>query len=191
MIPQKDASMSKKPTTLGTPATYGPKTWVQTDRAAHEAWAKLTLKSPRAAAVMHHLVANMGAQNAVVVGQKTLAKMVGVSLRTVQYALAELERDRWIQVVQIGASGTVNAYVINSAVAWGEARDQIPRLSTFHARVIADAEDQKPEALERHELRKLPIIIPPEEALPHGDGEPGAQTLLPGFEPVIEGRREE
>ncbi len=174
---------------LGTPANYGRNTWVQTERSAHEAWGKLTMRSPRAAAVMHHLVANMGHQNAVVVGQKTLAKLVGCSLRTVQYALADLERDQWIQVVQIGANGTVNAYVVNSSVAWGESRDQIGRLSVFQAAVIADAEDQTEDRLGRSDLRKLPIIYPPEEAMPAGEGEPGAQIALPGMEPVIEGRR--
>ena len=103
-------------------------------------------------------------------------------------SLDDLVADEWIQ---LGQQGTVNAYVINSAVAWGESRDQIPRLSVFHAAVVADAEDQSAETLERRKLRKLPIIILSEEALPHGDGKPGAQTLLPGFEPVIKGRREE
>ena len=174
---------------LGVPVAYGPRTWVQTERQAHEAWGKLTMRSPRAAAVMHHLVANMGHQNAVVIAQKTLAKLVGCSLRTVQYALADLERDQWIQVVQIGSNGTVNAYVVNSSVAWGESRDQIGRLSIFQAAVVADAEDQTEDRLERSDLRKLPIIYPPEEAMPHGDGEPGAQIALPGLEPVIEGRK--
>lgn len=174
---------------LGTPVEHGPRTWVQTERKAHEAWAQLTMKSPRAAAVMHTLVANMGHQNAVVIGQKTLAKLVGCSLRTVQYALADLERDLWIQIVQIGSSGTVNAYVINSEIAWAESRDQIHRLSVFSAQVIADATDQTADKLSRRDLRKLPLVVPPEEALPHGDGEPGAQTLLPGFEPTVPRKR--
>ena len=146
------------------------------------------MRSPRAAAVMHHLVANMGHQNAVIIAQKTLAKLVGCSLRTVQYALADLERDQWLQIVQIGSSGTINAYVVNSSVAWGEARDQIGRLSVFQAAVVADAEDQPEGRLERSNLRKLPLIYPPEEAMPAGDGEPGAQIALPGLEPVIEGK---
>jgi len=138
---------------------------------------------------MHHLVANMGHQNAVVIAQKTLAKMVRCHINTIGRALADLEADKWIQVVQIGASGSVNAYVVNSAIAWGESREQIGRLSLFQAAVIADAEDQTDARLERSELRKLPIIYPPEEAMPHGEGEPGAQIALPGMEPVIVGKR--
>ncbi len=188
ILPADDDAMAEQKK-LGTPANYGRNTWVQTERAAHEAWAKLTMQSPKAAAVMHHLVANMGHQNAVVIAQKTLAKMLGCSLRTVKYAVADLVDGNWVQVVQIGQHGTINAYVVNSSVAWGESRDHIGRLSVFHAAVVADAEDQSPETLERSDLRKLPIIYPPEEAMPHGDGEPGAQMCLPGMEPVIEGRR--
>ena len=174
---------------LGVPVMYGPRTWVQTDRRTLEAWSDLTLRAPAASAVLQRLVAHMGHQNAVVIGQKTLAKIMGCSRRTVQRALDELIKGRWVQVVQIGQHGTVNAYVVNSVVAWGESRDQMGRLSVFHATVVADAEDQSHATLDSGELRKLPIIYPPEEALPHGDGEPGAQMLLPGMEPVIEGTR--
>ncbi|CAK0768424.1 Replication protein [uncultured Gammaproteobacteria bacterium] len=181
--------MSNQTVTLGTPADYGRNVWVQTERKAHEAWGKLTMRSPRAAAVMHHLVANMGHQNAIVIAQKTLARLTGCSVATLKRAIADLEAERWIKVVQIGQNGTVNAYVVNSDVAWGESRDQIGRLSVFNAAVVADAEDQTAERLERSDLRKLPIIYPPEFAIPHGEGEPGAQISLPGFEPVIEGKR--
>ena len=129
------------------------------------------MRSPRAAAVMHHLVANMGHQNAVVISQKTLAKLAGCSVATLKRALADLENERWIQVVQIGQNGTVNAYVVNSNVAWGESRDQIGRLSVFSAAVVADAEDQTPERLERKELRKLPLIVPPEDTAASPDDE--------------------
>ena len=47
--------------------------WVQTDRAAHEAWAQLAVASPRAASVMHVIVANMGRHNALVASRATLA----------------------------------------------------------------------------------------------------------------------
>ena len=172
---------------LGTPANYGRNTWVQTDRKAHEQWSALTLRSPRAAAVMHRLVSLMGHQNAVVIGQKTLAKLMKCHINTVARALADLERERWIQIVQVGSSGTVNAYVVNSCVAWGESREQIGRLSVFDASIVADEADQKEETLTRSTLRTLPIIYPPETAIPHGEGESGAQMMLPGLEPVIEG----
>lgn len=185
---RKITAMSSPPQ-IGTPANYGRNTWVQTERKALEAWAHLTMTSPRASALLQHLVARMGHQNAVVISQKTLAKMMGCSVRTVKYAVADLIAGRWIQCVQVGQHGTVNAYVINSEVAWGEARDQIGRLAVFTATVVADADDQSAEVLEHKQLRTLPIVYPPEFAMPHGDGEVGAQISLPGFEPVIEGNR--
>ena len=178
--------LSAPPEKLGTPVKSGPRTWVQTERAAHEQWAKLTMSSPRAAALMHHFVALMGHQNAVVIPQKTLAKLMGCSLRTMQYALEDLIRDRWVQAVQLGASGTVNAYVVNSAVAWGERRDHL-RLSVFNAVVVGDLEDQPAGARDAPELRRVPVIFPPEESIAVGEGEPGAQIALPGMDAVVEG----
>lgn len=42
-------------------------TWVQTERTAHEAWSALIGRKPKAAQLMHLLVANMGKDGAVVV----------------------------------------------------------------------------------------------------------------------------
>ena len=181
--------MPAPPRKLGTPVATGPRTWVQTERAAHEAWGELTMKSPRAAQLMHRLVSLMGHQNAVVIPQKTLAKLNRCSERTIRNALGDLVRDRWVKVIQLGAAGTVNAYVVNASVAWGEDRNQI-KMAVFNAAVIADAEDQPKDALEPIDLRRVPMIVPPEEALPVGEGEPGAQIALPGMEPVVTSTRE-
>jgi hypothetical protein len=172
---------------LGAPLAGGPRTWVQTERAAHEAWSALTTRSPRAAALMHRLVSLMQNQNAVVVSQKTLAKLNRCSVETIKRAVRELHNERWIDVVRLNEPGTVAAYVVNSAVAWGQERNLIGVLSVFHATVVADAEDQPEGTLGRTDLRRVPVIYPPEEALPIGDGEPGTQIALPGMEPVIEG----
>jgi DNA-binding transcriptional regulator YhcF (GntR family) len=176
---------------LGTPAPDARKTWVQTERKAHEAWSKLTMESPRAGAVMHRLVALMGHQNAVMISLKALAKLMGCNERTVRRAISDLEKGNWIQVVQLGQSGTVNAYVVNDRVAWGEKREHLPTLSVFSARIVADAADQSEQTLDKAPLRRLPIIVPPEEAIPHGEGEPGVQIALPGFEAVIPAGRED
>lgn len=181
--------MPKKSVGLGVPLhrQNSPGSFVQTERKAHEAWATLIKKSPTAAMVMHHLVAKMGHQNAVVIGQKTLAKLLGCHPDTVKRAIADLVADRWIQVVQVGGRGTVNAYVVNDAIAWGQRRDDRQVLSRFSAQVVADVEDQSLATLQTTELRRLPMIYPPEQAIPTGDGEQGAQMLLEGTEPVIEG----
>ncbi len=134
---------------------------------------------------MHHLVSMMGHQNAVVISQKTLGKVMGCTPRTIQRALDDLVKGSWIQVVQIGSTGTVNAYVVNAAVAWGEKREHIGRLAVFHAQVVADAADQTTDLAVRPDLRRVPIIYPPEQALPVGKGEAGAQIAFPGMEPVV------
>jgi len=143
------------------------------------------MASPRAAALMHHLVSMMGHQNAVVVSQKTLGKVMGCEPRTIRRALADLLKGNWVQVVQIGSTGTINAYVVNAAVAWGEKREHIGRLAVFQAQVVADAEDQQASVDVRPDLRRVPIIYPPEEALPVGEGEAGAQIAFDGMEPVV------
>lgn len=179
--------MSAPRRSLGQPTKNGPTTWVQTDRATHERWAKLILSAPRSAQLMHILCAHVGEFNAVAIAQPLLAKMMGCTERTVRNALAPLVEGNWIQVVQMGARGTVNAYVINDRVAWTRNRDERKSYSLFSAMIVADAADQTPETLDGPALRRLPMIYPPEQALPTGPGEPGAQMLLDGMEPVIEG----
>lgn len=171
---------------LGSYVDSSPKTWVQTERAAHEAWGLLSMKSPRAAALLHHLIANMGSQNAIVASQATLAKMLRCDPRTIRRAVDDLVADNWIQCVSMGGAGTVNAYIVNDQVAWGEKRDNMPRLSLFTARVIADIDDQSEHTLSRSQLRKIPVIYPNEKQLPSGPGEPPpSQPSIPGMEPDL------
>lgn len=158
--------------------------WVQTERKAHEAWANLISRKPSAAMLLHHLVAQMGHQNAVVIGQKTLAKLLGIHERTVRRAVAELAEERWIQVVRIG-SGKEAAYVVNDRVAWGQSRDQL-KLSVFSATVVADFGDQKAGIFEHSNLRRIPTLFPGERQLPTGPGEdPPCQLSIVDIEPDL------
>jgi len=177
---------------LGKKATNTPRTWVQTDRKAHEAWAGLIQKKPRAAMLLHHLVARMGNQNAVVASQKLLAKLMGVSDRTIRNALNDLVSDKWIQVVRLNGPGTVNAYVVNSRVAWGQNRATMQHLSTFSAHVIADMEDQNDATLSHDELRAIPTLYPGDIQSPAGEGlEPPSQGFLDDLEPPLPERDQE
>lgn len=176
---------------IGVPVKNKPGQWVQTERKAHEAWARLIARKPRAAMLLHHLVAQMGHQNAVVVSQKTLSKLMGTSLRTTQYAIADLTAEKWIQVVRMNGPGTVSAYVVNDRIAWGEARDQL-RLSVFSAAVVADFEDQDTTTLQHDDLRRIPSLYPGERQLPTGDGEdPPSQPCIEGLEPDLPARLQE
>lgn len=173
------------PPEVGAPVKHKPGQWVQVERKASEAWARLCVKKPSAAAVLHHLVANMGHQNAVVIPQKVLAKLIGVSDRTVRTAISDLVADKWISVVKLNGPGTVAAYVVNDRVAWGQRRDQLC-LSVFSATIVADRGDQDEALLGHAELRRIPTLYPGEGQLPMGPGEdPPSQPSIPGMEPDL------
>lgn len=174
--------MAAPPDKLGTPAKNKSGQWVQTERKAHEAWANLISRKPRAAMLLHHLVAQMVHQNAVVVSQKTLSQLMGLHERTVRRAVSDLVEERWIQVIQLHGPGTVAAYVVNDRVAWGQPRDELS-LSVFSATVVANIKDQTPATLGHEELRRIPSLYPGERQLPAGPGEsPPSQPSLPGME---------
>lgn len=172
------------PPAIGVPVKNKQGQWVQTERKAHEAWARLCMTKPVAGALLHKLVATMGHQNAVVVPQKVLAALLGVSDRTIQRAVRELVSDKWIQVVRLG-KGKEAAYVVNDCVAWGQPRDQL-RLSAFSATIVASADDQDTATLEPQDLRRIPTLYPGERQLPVGSGEdPPSQPSIDGLEPEL------
>ena len=153
--------------------------WVQTERKAHEVWAKFTLQKPTASALMHYMCAYMGDQNALVISQAVLAKRLGVSTRTVATAISDLAASQWIQVVRLG-KGKGCAYVVNDRVAWDKPRGKL-NLSLFSAQVVADADDQ--DELEGPDLKRIPVLFPGERQLPTGPGEdPPSQPALEGME---------
>lgn len=165
------------------PASSNKVTWVQTERATHEAWGRLTTRSPRAAAMAHFLVANMESSGAVVASYAVLAKITGMSVATVRRAINDLKTDRWIEVVQIGGKGGANAFVINSRVGWAQGRDKL-HLAGFTARVIADRDEQP--LLDDAPLRRIPVLQRGEMQLPSGPGEePPSQPSIPGMEPDL------
>ena len=160
--------------------------FVQTERAAHEKWAMLGVKHPAASALLHLLAANVGENNAVVASQKVLANLMGSSTSTVKRALKVLEEGNWIEVAQIGQSGTVNAYVVNSRVAWTEPRDQL-RYARLKADVLLSSEEQpKPVGTDKPPLHQLPRIG--EMQIPSGNGlPPPSEPSLPGMEVDLPG----
>lgn len=159
-------------------------TFVQTDRAAHERWAALGVKHPAASALLHMLAAHVSDQNAVVASQATLAKLMGASISTVKRALKVLEQGNWIEVAQIGASGTVNAYVLNSRVAWIEGRDRL-QYARLRADVLLTSEEQPTSVTQdRPPLERLPRLG--EVQIPAGSGlPPPSQPFLVGMEPGL------
>ena len=168
------------------PQNTDPKgSWVQTERQAHELFARLITKSPKAAALMHMLVARVGSHNAVVISQPTLAKLLNCHINTVAKSIKLLTEQNWIEVRRIGGSGTTNAYIINDRVAWSGKREGI-RYSLFSANVIVSSDEQpdRDQLGLQKPLRRLPRIG--ENQLPSGPGlEPPSQAFLDSMEPDL------
>lgn len=157
-------------------------TWVQTERSAHEAWGRLTVSSPRAAALMHYLVAEMDESAAVVASHATLSAISGMSASTIKRAISDLKAGNWVQVLQIGGKGGALAFVVNSRVGWATRRDKI-HMAAFTAKVLASGQEQETGYLDGPSLHKLPMLSPGEVQLPTGDGEdPPSQPALEGLE---------
>lgn len=165
----------------------GRSTWVQTERAAHEAWVHLMAKAPMAARLAHVLVAHMdGSSNALVASQSTLGELMGgVHRNTVKRAIDTLEAERWIEVVQLGGKGGALAYVVNSRVAWGRSRSDMQH-ARFSANVIASASEQALPIEGRESLRQVPVLMAGERQMPAGPGaEPPSQPTIAGLEPDL------
>jgi hypothetical protein len=165
--------------------------WVQTELAAHQAWGALIAVAPMAARLMHFLVYHMDTgTNAVVASQATLGELIAaddkpIHRNTVRRAIQKLEKDHWIEVVQLGGKGGALAYVINDRVAWGRERKQL-RHSRFSAEVIASSSEQTEQIEGREPLRRLPALSGTEKQMPAGEGAaPPSQGLLEGIEPDL------
>jgi hypothetical protein len=174
--------MSTNLTRLGSPPVTENKkqTWVQTERASHEAWANLVRTNASAASLLHILVAHMDQQAAIVASRATLAELAHCSEATIKRAVAVLKSERWIEVVQVGGKGGVNAYVVNSRVAWADKRDRLPG-AMFTATVLARQAEQ--ESIDETPLRRIPTLYPGERQLPSGPGAtPPSQPAIGGME---------
>lgn len=147
----------------------------------------MATENPRASALLHIVISNMGRNNALVVSQATLAKLAKCSLRTVKRSLEVLGEGNWLDIRQIGPSGTVNAYVVNDRVAWSGPRDGI-RYSMFSATiVVSDAEQPTGAEFENQEqLVRIPEMFRDERQLPTGPGLPAvSQPSFDGLEPDL------
>lgn len=181
--------MAERPKQIGVTTAPGG-TWVQTDRAAHEQWARLISSNPKAAALMHVIVGNMGRHNALVANQSLLAEMVGCTVRTIQRSLEALRDGNWLEVRQIGTAGTMNAYIVNDRVAWAGARDGI-RYSLFSAAVMVSSANQPDQAElgEQRPLKHIPSLFPGERQLPTGLVDDLTQPAFENLELDLPARR--
>jgi DNA-binding transcriptional MocR family regulator len=137
--------------------------------------------------VLHVLIAQMGRHNALIASQNNLARAAGCSVATLKRALEILRDQNWIEVRQIGPTGTACAYVINDRVAWSGNRDGI-RYSLFSAAVLLSDDEQpdKEQIGAQAPLIGIPSLYPGERQLPTGAGlPPPSEPALPGLEPDL------
>jgi DNA-binding Lrp family transcriptional regulator len=88
--------------------------------------------------LLDFFIYKMNKNNAVIISQKKLQKLLSVSRTTVGNIIKKLSDARIIDVVKVGSS---NAYVVNSQVAWKSNRAGMKE-AVFTATVIADWDDQ-------------------------------------------------
>lgn len=155
--------------------------FVQTERKAHEEWAALIARKPRAAQLLHLIIAHMDQRGALIASQNTLSALAGVSLSTTKRALSDLVSGRWIQTVRIGSErGGALAYIVNSRIAWADRRENL-KYARFSANVLVSSIDTE---LDTTDLKRLPQSG--EQQLPSGVGlPPPSEQHLPGMEPEL------
>lgn len=134
--------------------------WIQVEREAMKNWgALMTERGGNAAAhLLFILVSEMQKNNAVVVSHKALSELMGKSVDTVKRALKLLEKRNWIEVRRIGERGTVNAYIVNSRVAWTQARNHL-KYSKFEATVVVSETEQANSEALQEPLKHIPDFL--------------------------------
>ena len=98
-----------------------------------------------------------------------------------------LREGNWIEVRQIGQTGTANAYIVNDRIAWSGAREGM-RYSLFSAAVVISADEQPDQKNPGFQtpLEQLPVVYTGEQQLPTGAGlAPPSQPSLEGLEPDL------
>lgn len=98
----------------------------------------LTLKHPKAQAILFFLVDQMDCYNAVLCSNKVLQEILGVSRQTVSLSIKVLRENGFIAVLK---SGTSNVYAINDSVYW-KAYGNNKKYSKFPANVVLALSEQ-------------------------------------------------
>ena len=139
---------------------------IETERSTLMARVALMRDFPDAAELLHQIVARCGGGTALVASHHTLAKVMKVEgVDAVAAAVSILRNERWIDVLQIGDSPTVNAYIIGARAKWIRTPDNM-RSATFNAAVFI-TDDEHPACADLGEqapLRKQ-FMVPAMECL--------------------------
>lgn len=119
----------------------------------------LNAKDPNALTILLIMVEKMNKQNALMISQKNLIKILKKSKPTVSRAIAALKESKFLDVIKVG---TANAYIINSNVFWQDNALLKDKAAIFTATVIASGEEQDKKYFEDWEnvkLKQLPLLM--------------------------------
>src|SRR5699024_661548 len=98
--------------------------------------------------------------NAVTVSNEALAKILGMSTRTISRATKHLKDNHYVQVIKIG---TTNTYVVNEQVAFAGSAGQ--RKAVFSATVVAHESEQEEGWDQVKKLKAVPVIYEDERVI--------------------------
>jgi len=117
----------------------------------------------------------------VVISNKSIEELLGVSRSTAMRALRTLKSGNWVERIRVGGA---NALAINKSVAWVGPRGDLKH-AVFQATVIASRSEQDAATLEGRMPKELPAVRAGEIPLQVGNLTPPGQEIIPGFEPVF------
>lgn len=115
--------------------------------------AALSVRNPRAASVLQVILSKMDENSALVISQMNLSRVAGCSLATLKRSLRVLRHENWVEVCQLGPTGTVCAYVVNERLLWEPSDDAGVSYSLFNATVMASNDEQ--ESIDTHPLEAI------------------------------------
>jgi len=105
--------------------------------------------------------------NAVTISNEALAKILGLSKRTIVRATKHLRDKQYVQVIKIGTS---NTYVVNEQIAFAGSAGQ--RKAVFSSTVVAHECEQEKGWDEVKKLKAVPVIYGDERAILNCDDLP-------------------
>lgn len=98
--------------------------------------------------------------NAVTVSNEALAKILGMSTRTIARATKHLKDNHYVQTIKVG---TTNTYVVNEQVAFAGSAGQ--RKAVFSATVVAHESEQEEGWDQVKKLKAVPVIYEDERVI--------------------------
>jgi hypothetical protein len=93
-----------------------------------------------------YFASKMSKTNSLIISQKGLSTVMGVSLSSTQRAVKYLVENRWVKVIKVA---TQNAYVLNANVFWRNSLGAKQKIAVFDATVIAFEDEQDPKSMEK------------------------------------------